>query len=351
MKSESLSFENQILDELASLEESLAMACSSLSMARKKEVMEAMQEAISDLVYLSKSQERMIEQIEGAAARAGVNTGELAISESVLGTSVAKVADKVYGIGEKTLFVSPATGRFLGMAISNMKRAEGLLADGRVAKAGERAGAAMQNLNQAILSLMNALSSCQASACASGVQELLQNMTGLASRQGALNEAAQSMLPLDLEAGGLSMAERAQLSRLAAEQQAIQEGVSEFAEAFAERAELAGRLDDVVREMEDIARSLERHQLDRSIIERQERILSRLLDAQRSVRRRDYTRRRKAEAGENVADRESPEPITPEARKKLIREDMLRALKEGYPPEYENLIKAYFKALSESILE
>jgi hypothetical protein len=147
------------------------------------------------------------------------------------------------------------------------------------------------------------------------------------------------------------MAERAQLARLAAEQHAIKDGVAQMAETFEERADLAGRLDDVVKEMEDIAKSIERRQLDRSIVERQERILSRLLDAQRSVRRRDYTRSRQAEAGENLIDRESPQLESPELRQKIAREDMLRALSEGYPPEYENLIKEYFKALSESISE
>jgi hypothetical protein len=156
---------------------------------------------------------------------------------------------------------------------------------------------------------------------------------------------------MDMETAGMSMQARSQLARLAAEQRAIKEGLSQVAETFSERTELAGRVDDVVGEMEDIARSIEQRQLDRSIIERQERILSRLLDAQRSVRRRDYTQRRKAESGENVPDRQSPPKPPSEPKRRVTREDMLRALKEGYPPEYESLIKAYFKALSKSSLE
>lgn len=351
MKNESLSFENQILEDLSSLQESLILACSSLSSERKREIMEAMQEAIRDLVYLSKSQEDLTEEIGNAMTRAGIDTRDLAVSESVLEKGVARVADKIYGVSQKTLFISPIIGKFLGMAKTNIKKAESLLEEGRLARAGKKAGEAMENLNQAAMSLMQSLSSCQASGSASGVEECLQNMSSLASKQGALNRATQSMCPLDLPEAGLSMGDRAQLARLAAEQQTIRDGVAGLAETFEERADLAGRLDDVVKEMEDIAKSLQRHQLDRSIIERQERILSRLLDAQRSVRRRDYTRRRKAEVGENVTERESPRLESPELREKIIREDMLRALNEGYPPEYENLIKAYFKALSESITE
>lgn len=347
MKNRALSLEDQILQELSSLQENLDFACSSLSSARKKEITEAMEEAIRDLVYLSKLQEDLTEEIENATTKTGIETGELAISESVLERGIEKVADKIYKISQKTLFISPATGKFLGMAKADIKETQRLLEEGRVSKARKKAAEAMKNLNQAAISLNHSLSSCQSSACAAGLQESLQNMANLTSRQAALNRATQSLSFFDLNDVGLSLQTRAQLARLAAEQRAIKEGVAGLAETFAERAELAGRLDDVVREMENIARNLEEHQLDRSIIERQERILSRLLDAQRSVRRRDYTRRRKAEPGEDVMGRESPSALSEEQRTKLIREDMLRALREGYPPEYENLIKAYFKSLSE----
>ncbi len=347
MKNESLSLQNQILGDLSSLQENLSLACASLSSARKKEITDAMKRAIRDIVYLSKTQENLTEDIRDAMDRTAVDTRDLAVSESVLDRGVAKVADRVYRISQKTLFISPSTGKFLSTARTKIKEAEDLLEEGRASKARKKADQAMENLNQAAVSLMRSLSSCQSSSCASGTQECLQNMGSLASRQGALNEATQGVCPIDLPNVGLSMEARAQLARLAAEQRAIKEGVAGAAETFTEKAELAGRIDDLVKEMEDIARSIERRQLGRSIIERQERILSRLLDAQRSVRRRDYTRKRKAESGESVTQRESPESVSPELREKLIREDMLRALKEGYPPEYENLIKAYFKALSE----
>jgi len=347
MKRQSLSSEEEALADLSALEQNLSFASSSLSSARKKEVLEAMEDAMKDLVYLSKLQEELGEQISEAMTKSGIETTDLAISESALERGVEKVADRIYGISQKTLFITPATGRFLGMAKARMKEAEGLLEEGKVSKAREKAREAMKNLNQAALSLRRSLSSCQASACAAGVQECLQNMAGLASRQAALNAATQSLPLFDVGEGALSLEARAQMARLAAEQRAIQEGTAQLAETFSERAELAGRLDDVVSEMEEIARSLERNQLDRSIVERQERILSRLLDAQRSVRQRDYTSRRQAQPGEDVSGRESPPSLSEEQREKRAREDMLRALREGYPPEYENLIKAYFKALSE----
>jgi hypothetical protein len=73
-----------------------------------------------------------------------------------------------------------------------------------------------------------------------------------------------------------------------------------------------------------------------------------LLDSQRSLRERDYERRRRAEVGRNVA-RASPGKIdlsTQESRNRL-REDLLKALQEGYARDYEELIKRYFEVLEQ----
>jgi hypothetical protein len=71
-----------------------------------------------------------------------------------------------------------------------------------------------------------------------------------------------------------------------------------------------------------------------------------MLDAQRSMRERDYEKRRKSESGTDIA-RQSPGALdltTQEGRSKL-QQDLLRALEEGYSKDYEELIRKYFEAL------
>ena len=77
--------------------------------------------------------------------------------------------------------------------------------------------------------------------------------------------------------------------------------------------------------------------------------MRRLLDAQRSIREKGFTKKRERTVGKEYPHLPSPPPLPQnlgEKRKKL-RELLLQALKEGYPKEYESLIKAYFERLME----
>lgn len=100
--------------------------------------------------------------------------------------------------------------------------------------------------------------------------------------------------------------------------------------------------------MREVQTDLAQGNINPETLRKQERILSRMLDSQRSARERDFEKRRKAESGTNVA-RRSPGAIdltTQEGRAKL-RLDLLRAMEEGYAKDYEELIKKYFEALEQ----
>jgi len=99
--------------------------------------------------------------------------------------------------------------------------------------------------------------------------------------------------------------------------------------------------------MKEVSKQLRANNPNRNTIQRQERILSRLLDAQKSVNRRDYSRRRQARSAEDVI-RRGPGSLTPaNLENEKLAEDIKKALAEKYPRRYENQIKEYFKAIAE----
>ena len=85
------------------------------------------------------------------------------------------------------------------------------------------------------------------------------------------------------------------------------------------------------------------------LIKSQEKILSKLLDAQRSINQRDFEEQRESSEG-NQFSRESPGEInlSAEERKDRIREELMKAKKEGYSPDYEELIRKYYEAIDEA---
>ena len=84
-----------------------------------------------------------------------------------------------------------------------------------------------------------------------------------------------------------------------------------------------------------------------ALSERQEKILSRMLDAQRSLRDRGFRKERRSRSG---SDREAtaPAPVPRSLReaRERMREDPVRMPGFVYPPEYEDLIRIYFETLS-----
>ena len=86
--------------------------------------------------------------------------------------------------------------------------------------------------------------------------------------------------------------------------------------------------------------------LDDNLIKTQKRILSKLLDAQRSINERDFEKRRESNSGTDYV-RKSPEQLNLEKNKNAeqIRRELLNSIKAGYTQDYQELIRKYFEAL------
>jgi hypothetical protein len=146
----------------------------------------------------------------------------------------------------------------------------------------------------------------------------------------------------------LSLDQQAAMQRLAAEQDAVRKALSELEREFGSGSEVAGRLYKIGQEMKKVVEDFERMQVDQGTMDRQSQILSRLLDAEKSMRERDYSKQRRAEVGDDVV-RASPDQLSPEVGRQDVsaQDNLSKYMQEGYPKEYEQLIKEYFKALSE----
>nr|HPI43085.1 hypothetical protein [Candidatus Cloacimonas acidaminovorans] len=90
---------------------------------------------------------------------------------------------------------------------------------------------------------------------------------------------------------------------------------------------------------------LKNNQLNPDILERQERIISKMLDAQRSINKREFTEKRKAETGEDMLYKGNTKIDLEALRRSGLLEEGLRA----YPKEYQQVIMQYLKELNEAI--
>jgi hypothetical protein len=322
---------------------SLSSCQMSMGMSMDKEVAGMLTSSTRELVEASKLQENIVPALAGRGG--GWATGELLDNELVVKTAVDKISQNVYAAGRKSMSMSPKIFVALGLAQKEVESALGSIEQERSLEAAEASERAYRAMNLAAIELLrvNLSSGGSGSSGRERMQQLLQQQMTLRQELQRLLERGQ--------AGQWSMEERASMARLAAEQRKMGDLMKQIAEESQGTHELMGKLDDLAGSMEDVAKDLDQGKLDRELVDRQEQILTRMLESQRSMRERDYKKERSSTPAGDV------KALTPDAwRREATDEEVLlrmiqRAMREKGPAEYEELIREYFRALSEKVRE
>jgi DNA-binding ferritin-like protein len=252
----------------------------------------------------------------------------------------------LYEVSKDTPLMDSSIGKQLEAGVGSMRGASYGLENGAVNVARDDGAKAVEDLNGVVIALLEAAKSM--SSCSSGMPQpgMMQQLKELSGDQQKLNEALKQLM----KDGGKSMDHRlqGQLDRMAQEQQRIKEQLQQLMEQMTEGGTL-GRLDDVTEKMDEIAERLRDGRLDDETLREQDWALTRLLDSQRSMRERDFGRERQSQTGEELGAIPPPSPLADglDGEQRDLREDLLKALDRRYPPKYEDLIRRYFRSLTE----
>ena len=327
---------------LSRLSKSLRQSQRSFAQQSKAAVAAEMERALHEAVALSRREEEVARETAGMDRGAPGHERAAGAQQDLL-SGAARLTDRVMQTGEKTFFIRHELRRALGASLRRMKEAVSLLEDRNGAGASERAREAMGALNEAAILLRQAMSDLDASASATGMDEMIERMRALTDRQSRVNQGTQEMLGPGEQ--GTSFDPNGGLSQLAAEQEAIRQAFRQMEGGMEGQGGALGRLDRIGEEMDRVLEDL-RGRVSRKTVERQREILSRMLDATRSIRQRGFSEERQSEVGKDyryAGPWALPEDLGQGTDP--LREAMLRALKEGYPGEYRALIRGYFEAL------
>jgi hypothetical protein len=201
------------------------------------------------------------------------------------------------------------------------------------------------SINQSAQTMIEALNSeSQCNSSCSNNQSMFKKMKKLSQGQNKLNKQTQNQCNNPSNQPGKPSQEA--LRRLAAQQSQIRNGIAEMIEEFGNRKDVPGRLEKMAEEMKKVMEALENGDIGQGTLDRQKKIYSRMLDFQLSLERRDYSEQRQAETGDDFV-RRSPAELELQQRlmESAYRAKLEKFLEEVYPPEYESLIRDYFKAL------
>ncbi|MFH2054898.1 MAG: DUF4175 family protein, partial [bacterium] len=335
----------QAESELSELLKQMEEAKNQFNSQMGEEALAKMRGAFEDLLYVSDQQEDVFKDSE----RLGVRSPQLrqmAAEQQILERTLESLREKMTEVSKESAFMDQQIGKLMDQAKECMGNSTSSLSESNGAAAMRYQKDAMYSLNQAAGSLLQSMQSqsqCNSnSSC--NKQSMFKKMGSMCKKQGKINQQSSGMCnnPSQGKPGD------SQMRQLAAEQSAVQKSLQELHDEQGNRPEIMGRLDEMAKEVKKIVEDLERGNLDENVLDRQNKIHSRMLDFQRSLERQDFKEERKAETGQEYA-RPSPEQLRfNDKRKGRTYQDRLqRFLSEDFPEEYEELVKGYFRAVNQ----
>jgi hypothetical protein len=267
--------------------------------------------------------------------------------QSSLQKSLDNILKQMSELSQKTFAITPEMGKSLGDAKREMMKSIQSMQNRNGNMAAQSQGEAMKSLNEAASYMKNSMDAMMQGSGQGGMMSLMQQLQMLSQQQMNLNNLTQMLQ--QGENGKLTAEQQTQLQRLAQQQELIRKSVQQLNKEAKESGiskKIPSSLENIMNEMREVVSDMNTEKLDDNLIQKQERILSRMLDAQRSINERDFEKKRESQAGENVVRESPPElNLSSESGKDNLRDELNRSIREGYLRDYEILIRKYFEAL------
>lgn len=345
--------QQQAMDKLISLFQSAQQAQSQMQSGQMQRMAANFQKYAKRTLDLSHKQEDLANDLMESKqndAQNPVKAQKVSDRQMSYMRATEKVADEIMKMAGMSLQVPPRLQQSLGQALDNMQNAILFLEQNKSFMSTAYSNNAVENLNEATIEMLRSAKQCsQGSASGSGQQSAMQMLQQMIPQQQDVMKQTQSMMEMQALAEQMRQERQAKLDRLAGQQRSLKELAEQIQKQLEKEPNAMGRLDRTIEDMEAVVEALRQGTVDDDVVNREQRILSRLLDAQRSAHTRDYERKRESMTAEDVYSKSfgvSPkEPVS-----QTLREEIRRAMQLKAPGEFEDLIKLYFRALAEENL-
>ncbi len=313
--------------------------------ATTQEMAAKFQRTMRDVLNLSKSQE-LLQNETANLARNSPRLGELANRQLMVQDQLRQVMEQLMKLSRETFAVTPEMGRSIGMANAMMEEAKNALAQRNGRGAAQHQQAAMSSLNEAALAIQQSMNQMRSSGSAGGYEQFLEQMQKMAGQQQGINSQSMQLAMGQMTAA----AQKGLLQKLLQEQRQVRKSLQELMNETKRSGEKGlGDMGGIAKEMDNVLKDFQRKNITRQTIDRQQRILSRMLDSQKSMTQRGEKEKRKSEVGIEIFTT-GPDglPLDMGQRRSLALEALDRAIKAGYPRDYQIMIRRYFNAISEN---
>ncbi len=313
--------------------------------ATTREMASKFQQVLRDILNLSKTQEYLQSETNSIPTNSP-RLGQMAGQQQTVQDQLHQIMEQLMELSRETFAVTPEIGRGMGMSNAMMQEAIKALAQRNGRGAAQNQQQAMKSLNETAMSIHQSMNQMRSSGSASGYEQFLEQMQNMAGQQQGINNQSMQLAMGQMAAA----AQQGLLQKLLREQKQVRKSLQEMMSEMQQSGEKGlGDMGGIAQEMDEVLKDLERRRMSKKTVDRQQRILSRMLDSQKSMTQRGEKEERKSEtATEIFTSGPAGLPADMGQRRSLALEAMNRALKAGYPRDYQSMIRRYFNAISEN---
>jgi len=309
------------------------------------ETMNTLRKAMEDMLDISQREEDLKNQSRTLPPNSE-QFRENAEKQLGLQSDLANVTNNLVGLSQKSFAVSSEMGRTVGKAMGSMSQAMTGLERRNGQYSSAQQAEAMAALNKAASLTQSSMDAMQQGGQGGPGGSLLQQLRRMAGQQQNINLQTEQLS----QGQGLSQEQLQEMGRLANQQDAVRKSMEQLnkeAQESQDKNRILGDLQRIADEMKEVVENLQQNNVNPNTLRQQQRILSRMLDAQTSMRERDYEQRRTSTAGTTPV-RRSPAETQDESAQNQLRRDLLKAIEEGYSKDYQDLIRKYYDALDKT---
>lgn len=332
---------------LQKLQQSLQEMQEGMQGAQMQMNMAGLRRALDDVLGLSNDEELLRAEVQQLAADSP-RLRQTAQQQLRLSEGLSHVADSLQSLSRSIPQMSRDVQVHAGEAQREMADATSAMTDRAARRASGHQKGAMTHLNELALMLADMLDQMmngQGSGGNMSMEQMMQQLQNMAGQQQMMNQQVQQLLN-DMQGNRLSQDVQDRLRQLGGQQEKIRQDLRQLSRERSMENEAMGDLEKVAEQMQETIEELQQNRLSRRTAQRQQQILTRLLEASRSMQERGRERKRESQSADQIG-RQSPDELSASEQADQLRRDLIRALERGYAPDYEELIRRYFELLSQ----
>jgi hypothetical protein len=326
------------------------------------ENIESLRMLLENLVLYSFRQEKLMDQLQDNSTYSPVFV-EMGQEQVRLKEDARLLEDSLTALAARVMQLESIVSREMGLINLNIEKALASFGDRRVAEIKGRQQYVMTSANNLALMLSELLNNLQ--------QEKANNMDGqqqckkpgmgggsgrlskMSQMQKALNEQMKQMRQQMGQQGagkkdgqqGRNRQESQAFGEMVARQEAIRRELQRLNEELNKDGKGGlGDLNELAKEMEKTEKDLVNKRLTEESVRRQEEIMTRLLEAEKAEREREWDDERRANTAQQVSRREPP-AFEAYKREKMRTLEMYRTVSPQLNPYYREKVDRYFSQI------